>query len=112
MEILKLINLALRFVLELCSLATMGYWGFTVGKGSLLKVLLAIGAPLLLAVVWGAFGSPKAPIVLSPPFHFLLEVFVFGLPAILLFFIGKSTTAWIFVATFIINRLLMFVWGQ
>jgi hypothetical protein len=32
MEVLKNINLALMFVLELCMLAALGYWGFTLDQ--------------------------------------------------------------------------------
>ncbi|WP_422392202.1 YrdB family protein [Niallia oryzisoli] len=46
------------------------------------KFFLGIGAPVLLAVIWGAFGSPKAKIKLSWPLHLFLELIVFGIPAL------------------------------
>ncbi len=112
MVILQYTNLALRFFLELCALMALGYWGFQTGKGVMLKWLLGIGAPLLTAVMWGTFGSPNAAVKLSAPLHVLLEVLVFGLPAVALFAAGKPTWAWIFAITVIINRALMYVWGQ
>ena len=60
MDALKSINLAVRFLLELCVLAAVGYWGFKTSSGWFLKILLGIGAPLLIAVIWGMFGAPKA----------------------------------------------------
>jgi hypothetical protein len=33
MEIIKSADLLLRFLLELCILATLGYWGFKTGEG-------------------------------------------------------------------------------
>jgi Protein of unknown function (DUF2568) len=40
-------------------LAALAYWGFTVGDG-IGAWVLGIGAPLLAAVVWGAWVAPKA----------------------------------------------------
>ena len=31
MEVIKAVNVALRFLLELCVLAALGYWGFKSG---------------------------------------------------------------------------------
>ena len=52
-------NDGLRFVLELAALTALGYWGFAEHEG-VLQWLLGLGAPLLAAVVWGAFVAPKA----------------------------------------------------
>jgi hypothetical protein len=52
MLILKASNLGMRFVLELCALAALGYWGFKTGHGIFLKVILGLGAPLAAATIW------------------------------------------------------------
>ena len=57
-------NLALRFLLELCALVALGYWGFHTDRGMGLKLVLGIGAPLLAAVIWGTFVAPKASVQL------------------------------------------------
>jgi hypothetical protein len=62
METIKLANLALRFLLELCALAALAYWGFKTGESAVAKIGLGIGAPLLAAVLWGTFVAPGAPI--------------------------------------------------
>ena len=41
--ILLVINLALRFLLEVCALGFLGYWGFQSGQGILMKFVLGIG---------------------------------------------------------------------
>ena len=51
MELIKGANLALRFLLELCALGALGYWGFKTGGGAVAKITLSIGAPLVAAVV-------------------------------------------------------------
>jgi hypothetical protein len=90
----------------------VGYWGFKTGAGWVLKILLGIGAPLLIAVIWGTFGAPKAPYHLSGLALFALEVIVFGSGVAALFATKNHALAWIFAVIVIINRILMFVWRQ
>jgi hypothetical protein len=112
MAILHYINLAFRFLLEICALIALGYWGFLIGKGNEMKILLGIGFPILNGLIWGGFGSPNAKVKLSMPLHILLELIVFGIPAIALYAAGKPQIAWIYGICVVINRLLMFVWKQ
>lgn len=67
MEAIKMLNLALRFVLELALLAAFGYWGFKTGGRLPARWLLGIGVPLLAAMIWGMFLSPKASLPLEAP---------------------------------------------
>ncbi len=68
--------LAVRFLLELAALAALAYWGFSEYDG-VAAVLLGVGAPLLAAVVWGLFVSPKAKYG-SPVRQAIGEAIVFG----------------------------------
>lgn len=54
------LNLALRFVLELAALGSMGLWGFRSAPGAA-RYALAFAAPLLAACVWGVFAVPNDP---------------------------------------------------
>jgi len=72
------INLGLRFVLELCLLAALGYWGFQLEQGWLLQIMVGIGSPLLVAVIWGMFVAPKAAHLLSDPWRFGLGILLFA----------------------------------
>ena len=65
MELLKNINLALAFLLELCMLAALGYWGFTLDQGLAIRVGAGLGVPLLAAVIWGVLMAPRAAIPLA-----------------------------------------------
>ncbi len=112
MAVIQSMNLALRFLLELCALAGVGYWGFRPQRGLALRFLLGLGAPLLIAALWGTFGAPKANRLLTGPFHLLLELGVFGLPAVALYTAGRPTWAWAYGSAVVINRALMFVWNQ
>src|SRR5215211_5414342 len=61
MELRKGANLLLRFLLELFALGALGYWGLKTGSATITKVVLGCGAPVVAAVVWGTFVSPRAP---------------------------------------------------
>lgn len=106
------INLALRFLLEVAALIAVGYWGFQTGKGPFFKFLLGLGAPIMIAVVWGMYGSPAAPYPVQGILRLLLEFLIFGLAALTLYFAGHPTLAVLFGVLVIINRILMHVWNQ
>lgn len=59
-------------------LAALGYWGVRTGGNVALKVVLATGGPLLAAVVWGTFLSPKRRFELGEAWRIALELVVFG----------------------------------
>ena len=61
MAVVKTVNAAVRFLLELCALAALGYWGFRSGGGPVTRIILAIGTPVLAAAAWAVFGAPGAP---------------------------------------------------
>ena len=112
MEALKSINLAVRFLLELCVLVAVGYWGFKTSSEWFPKILLGVGAPLLIAIIWGMFGAPKAAYHLTGFSLFALEVIIFGSGVAALYATRNYLLAWGFAVIVIINRVLMFVWGQ
>lgn len=112
MEFLKFINLGLRFLLELCILAIFGYWGFQTGGNTVMKFLLGLGAPILFAVVWGAFLAPKSPMRLHEPWLFLLELVIFSLAAWALYSTGKINLTVAFGGVYILNKILMVIWRQ
>jgi hypothetical protein len=112
MDALKSLNVGIRFLLEICILISVGYWGFNTNSGWVLKILLGIGAPLLIAVVWGTFGAPKAAYHLSGFMLLALEVLVFGSGVAALFATKNYSLAWVFAAVIIINRILMFFLKQ
>jgi quinol-cytochrome oxidoreductase complex cytochrome b subunit len=112
METLKGLNIAVRFLLELCVLAAVGYWGFKTGSGWFLKILLGIGAPFLIAFIWGTFGAPQANMQLHGLTLLVLEIIVFGSGVAALYVTKNYSLAWGFAAIVIVNRVLMFVWEQ
>ena len=112
MNALKSINLAVRFLLEICVLISVGYWGFNAGTGWFPRILLGIGAPLLIAVIWSMFGAPKAPYHLTGFMMFVLELVVFGSGVAALLATKNYPLARDFTVIVIINRTLMLIWRQ
>ncbi len=55
------LNLALRFLLELCALVAVGAFGWLRYDSALPRWCLTLGLPLLFMVLWGTFAVPEDP---------------------------------------------------
>ena len=98
------LNLALRFLLQLCILFALGYWGWTRQVG-VLRYLLAIGLPLIAAVLWGTFrvpneptANPHAPVPIPGWLRLVLELALFSFAVWGLYDAGATLAALIFGA--------------
>lgn len=80
----RTVNLGIRFLLELAALGALGWWGVHVSGSTVAKIVLGIGLPLIVAIVWGRFISPKAPVRLSRPVWLALQAVIFGAAALAL----------------------------
>jgi hypothetical protein len=112
MSALEVLNAAVRFALELCALAALAFWGFTVADTLPLDLLLGLGAPLAFALVWGAFVAPKAPFRLPDPQRLMLEATVFGIAAIALLAAAAPLLAVVLVVSVAVNIGFMVYLGQ
>lgn len=112
MTLLKSLNLALAFLLELCMLAALGYWGFSTGQSWLSRVGFGLGAPILVAVIWGIFLSPRAAVPLTNPLKFILEIIVFGGAIGALVAAHQPNWAWAFASLLVLNKFLLYIWHQ
>ena len=96
------INLATRFVLEIAGLVALGWMGWHYGRG-IYKYVLAIGIPLVAAVLWGTFAVPDDPsrsgeAVVQVPgtIRLILEFAFFASATWSLFATGATTYGWIY----------------
>jgi len=96
-------SLTLSFLLELCVLLALGYWGFQIGPTMVARIGLGIGAPLLAIGIWALFGAPKSAWQLHGFGRLLLVVFFFGSAAVALFMAGQPTLGAIFALVFVLN---------
>ena len=94
------INLAVRFLLELAALLSMGVWGWRHGDGWW-RLALAAGIPVTAAAVWGTFAVPDdpsrsgaAPIAVPGLLRLAIEAAVFGFAVWAFNDTGFARTSW------------------
>ena len=104
-------NDGLRFLLELCALAALAYWGFRVSSGAT-QWVLGVGAPLAMAAMWGRFMSPKATHRLDDPARLMAEVAIFGMAAVALVDADAPTLAIALAAAVAVHLVLTFPLDQ
>ncbi|KIL39849.1 hypothetical protein SD70_17455 [Gordoniibacillus kamchatkensis] len=110
MIIIESIVLGFFFLLELASLAAFGYWGFHVNAGVAAKIAIGIGAPLVVAIVWGLFLAPKASFSIVPiPARTALKLVVFLLASAALYAAGRSSLAMAMAAAAVVETALVYV---
>ena len=112
MDVVKGINAALAFVLELAMLFGFGYWGYQVGRDSWLGWVLAIGLPIVAVLIWGAFFAPRAAKRLSLVPGALLSMGLFLLAALVLALSQQPLAGVVLAAVAVTNRALVLFWRQ
>jgi Protein of unknown function (DUF2568) len=99
-------NLTVAFLLELCALAALAYWGVQTGDGPVAKTAWGVGTPLLAAVLWGLLAAPRAPMSM-PLAKFAVELLVFGSAALALYATGHRALAAAFAVLVVVNSILV-----
>lgn len=99
-------NLTLAFAVELVALGIFAWWGWDAGSGTALKLVLAIGLPVVGAVLWGLFAAPTATRT-TPVVRAVVKVVVFGLAGAALWTLGHPVLAVIFVVVVAANLLII-----
>lgn len=106
---LHLGNEALAFLLELAALAGLALWGFSAGPGLGVQLLLGIGAPVVLIVVWALFCAPRATVKLPKvPLMVLRTALPLG-AAVAVFATGWQIAAIVFAAVILINAIIALI---
>ena len=111
-ETLKGLNLARAFILELCAVGALAYWGFNASENTLIQLLLGIGAPLALIVMWGMYLAPRSSRRFKEPVLTIAKLIIFGFATAALTWAGQTTAAAIFLAAALVNLVLALVWKQ
>lgn len=99
-------NLALRFALELGALAALAYAAMQAPLPLAARVALAVAGPLLAALVWGAFVSPKARYRVGEAARALVEAAFMGSAALALAAAGRPLLGLAFGATALVSGAL------
>ena len=112
MAALRVINLGVRFLLELLALGAFAYWGGTLRAQSVVRVTVAVALPLVAAALWGIFISPKARISTGRLGQVGLGLVVFLAAAAALFDRGHVGLAAGFAAAAVVSSLLLYALPQ
>ncbi len=112
LSVLKPINLAATFLLELAMLAAFAYWGVSAGQSTLAKIGLGIGVPVIIAIAWGIFMAPKSSRRLPGAAYLILKILLFGLAVAALIVAGQLILGIIFGVLFFLNTILLLIWRQ
>ena len=83
---------AVAFASELAALAALGYGGWSLPASTAVRVLAAVGLPLVAAGLWGLFAAPNA-VVHVTALAALVKVLVFGSAALALALTGHPRLA-------------------
>jgi hypothetical protein len=110
--VLIAVNLTIRFVIELCALVALGYWGFSTGDGPLPSLVLGLGAPVAAMLAWGAFVAPKRMVTTAPlALRVVVEVAVIGAAAAGLYAAGSQTLGIALAVVWAVNKAILAIWG-
>jgi Protein of unknown function (DUF2568) len=109
--LLKRFNLALRGIMEFGIVAALGYWGFHTGKNTLMKIILGVGAPVIIFGFWGLVDFRKAGSI-SEYLRLMQELVLSGLAAVALYFSGQHTLAWILAIISIVHHIFVYSLGE
>lgn len=111
---LHLLNLVVRFCLEMTALVGVGMWGWRQSDGWM-RYVLAIGLPLIFSTIWGVFNVPEdpsrsgsAPVVVPGIVRLVIEIAFFACGAYAFFAIEKTTVAGVFVVLVVMHYLVSF----
>ncbi|MDN4526805.1 YrdB family protein [Fictibacillus fluitans] len=106
MIIFKPVLLGMMFLSELIVLYAFGLWGYHQTNG-FTKYVLCFTVPLIIAMIWGLFLSPKAAYLLPPFWRTVLQLLIFAVGARALYVTGLCLSAWIFIIISSIGLLLI-----
>jgi hypothetical protein len=105
-------NLVLAFLLEILALLILAAWGWHRGEITGTRLLQAILAPLVAAVVWGLFAAPKPRFAIPLAGQLAVKGLVFGAAAWALAELGWPLPAVLFALVVIASTAAGTVWQR
>lgn len=109
---MRSLNLVFRFLLEIVVLVALFLWGVSISDQLIVQVVLGLGTPAVVIVVWAFFVAPKASRRLPDPQRLAVEIVVFGAGVLAFLAAGHVLLAVLLAAAAGLNLWLMFDWGQ
>ena len=103
---LHMLNEGLAFLLEVAALGVLAWWGWRSGGDIALRIVLAVAAPAVAAVLWGMFAAPKARTPLPTGGVLTVKALVFGAAVAALYALGHGEVAAVFAVVVAVNTVL------
>jgi hypothetical protein len=111
-SLLQTINLVTRLAVELAALVALSYWGFHLGRRTVVRIVAGIGAPLIAAVVWGLFASPNTHLTVTGATKATIQMLVFAAATGALVRLARPRLAVAFGSLAAVNAALIALWAQ
>jgi hypothetical protein len=106
-EIWRWSNFGLAFAMELAGLAAFAWWGWTASSSTVLRLLLAVGLPVIGAVLWGLFAAQAGSTYGGPVVTPVFKVVFFGLAGLAIWTLDHPVLAVAFVLVVAANLLII-----
>ena len=108
------INLAVRFLLELTILLTMGMWGWKLSD-NWMRFILALTIPIIAMIIWGVFAVPEdpsrsgeAPIPVPGAIRLIIELTFFGIGSWMLYNLGYAKVGLVLAIIVVIHYIISY----
>ncbi len=105
------LNLALRFLLELCGIVALAACGWSVSEALPVRLAAAVVAPGVLIVAWGLVVAPKSRNAVSQTARMLIGTVLLLGSAGALALAGQPAIAAAFAAVNVVNTTLLLALG-
>jgi Protein of unknown function (DUF2568) len=102
----KAANDAIRFLVEIAALVAVSYWGFHDHSSWTGKLILGIGAPVLVAATWAIWMAPQSGRRAPEGMRAVIEIVIFGLATAALAASTGAVLAIVFAAVAGVNTVL------
>lgn len=112
MQLIKAINAALAFSLEIAMYISYGRWGYSLSKNTFIKWLFAFIVPGIIVAIWALFAAPTAGFRLHQPLLFIAELGLMVIAAFLLFILHYAHLAYVLASLAVISQLLALILHQ
>jgi uncharacterized membrane protein SirB2 len=106
-----MVNVALRFILELAGLVAVAWWGFHAADGAT-GWLLGVAGIVVFVVVWGLFVAPRARYPQPPRIRLVAGTVILLTTAALLATTGAVAVAVAFALLVVLNAVGIAVLGD
>ena len=102
------VNDFVALIVEIATLALLAAAGWQADASTFVRIVLAVGLPVIAAVLWGLFAAPRARIS-SAPLRLATKVLVLGAGVVAGFLVLPLTLAVIVAVVVVANTVLIYV---